>query len=76
MSWDWVVWFSGMMFLLVTVMVIMNLLGDDERERENTKAMLGQLVGGLTLAVIVILTINFALKPMLAWIGTFLSKLF
>ena len=76
MSWDWVVWFSGMMFLLVAVMVIMNLLGDDKRERENTKAMLGQLVGGLTLAVIVILTINFALKPMLAWIGTFLSKLF
>jgi len=76
MNWDGVIWLSGITFVLVAIMTIMNIAWGNEEERENAKSLVVQLVGGLALTAIAIFTINFALKPMLAWIGTFLSKLF
>jgi hypothetical protein len=67
---------SGFLFMVVAIAVVVNLVWGDERERAQTKSMLVQLAGGLSLAAGAILVINFLVKPCLAWIGTFLSKLF
>lgn len=76
MNWDGIIWLSGIIFGLVTIMTIMNIAWGNEEERENAKSLVVQFLCGLALAAIAVLVINFVAKPVLAWIITFLSKLF
>lgn len=76
MSWDWAIWLSGIIFGLVIIMTIMNLAWGDEIDREDAKTLTGQLIGGLALAAGAVLAMTFVVKPVLAWIGTLLSKVF
>ena len=75
MNWDGVIWLSGITFVLVAIMTIMNIAWGNEEERENAKSLVKNLFGGLALAAAAILVINFVAKPSMAWIGTFISNL-
>jgi len=76
MNWHMMMVIGGIFLAVVVLSFIIGIFYSTGEDQRQVKHAFVQLVSAIVIVVASVLAMTFVVKPSLAWIGTFLSKLF